>query len=428
MTEIVKRRLLIISIVVSLLPIGVLIHAPVITSLRTWALYGSAIAGYAGVVLLLWMYILGTRATSRALFTDTAPILTIHGWLGKYGSIAILLHPLLVIYSYGESWLYAVVPQLGTEFERHVTLGRISFILVVIVWVSSALLRGKLAYRPWKYIHYIAYICLPFALLHIPDVGSSYMSSAAVKAYYLLLVIVGFVFTLLRLRSLFNVGRAEYRIKQHTKLMDDTYALTLKPTGASYIAPSRGQYVYIKLGFVSEDHPFSVVQYDEKSHEITLAYRVFGTFTDSLSEYEPGETVLLDGAYGTFTSEIAATDRPSVFIAGGIGITPFVDHILRGDNRERWLFYASPSKDHATALSVLQDELGPRCVPIYSQVPQPGADSGYISAELIQRHLPEPSRYDYFICGPEGMIGTAENALISLGVSKNQIFTEKFAF
>lgn len=427
MSETHKRYSLIALIIVAILPLFAIIPLPTINSLEAWALYSSTITGYIGVVLLLAMYIIGTRATSRYLFRDTAPVLKIHSWLGKYGSIATLLHPLLIILGYSESLLYSIVPQLGTEFERHVTLGRISFLIVCIIWVSSALLRSRMSYRPWKYIHYLAYISLPFALLHVPDVGSVFMSSAVVRAYYFLLVIVALIFTCVRIYSLFNLDRTRYRVIKHIKLMDDTFALVLH-SDEPLPHIGRGQYVYVKLGFVSEDHPFTVLQHDESSGELTLAYRVFGTFTDSLSRLIKDQTVYIDGPYGSFTEQAEQSDLPIVFIAGGIGITPFVDHILRGANHERWLFYAAPSSKRAIFLEQLRDELGNRCVALFSQTTEVGAEHGYINSEVIQRHLKSPSKYQYYICGPEGMMHSSVDALKELGVPKSQIHQEAFAF
>jgi predicted ferric reductase len=119
------------------------------------------------------------------VFQDLAPVLKIHKWLGKYGLIAIFLHPILITISYGESWLYSFIPQLSTVAERHIMLGQIPFWLLLIVWLTSAIVRDRIAFRPWRYIHWLAYICVTFALLHVPDLGSQESTVTAVKAIYL---------------------------------------------------------------------------------------------------------------------------------------------------------------------------------------------------------------------------------------------------
>ncbi len=427
MAERQKRIGLIGMIAVSVLPILAIIPIPSVVSLKAYSLYLSAITGYFGVILLLWMFILGTRATTRYFFVDTAPVLKIHSWLGKYGSVAILLHPLLVIYAYGESLLYTVVPHISSLSERHITLGRISFLLIAVIWITSSTLRKQIPYRAWKYIHYLAYISLPFALLHVPNIGSAYLTQMSVKVYYFVLVVTTLVFAIIRLRSFFNLDRTSYTVSHINGILENTFVMTLQsPDGIQ--PPRLGQYVYVKLGFISEDHPFSVVQYDENTREITLAFRVFGTFTDSLSRLSAGDEVLLDGPYGTFTHEILGTNKPVVFIAGGIGITPFIDHILSGNNDDMWLFYASPNETRATFLQALRHELGERCIPVYSQHQEPSAELGYIDANKIRKYIAEPSKYSYFMCGPEQMMESSRTALQQLGVRDTQIFSESFVF
>jgi predicted ferric reductase len=194
---------------------------------------------------------------------------------------AIFAHPILITISYGEQWLYSVIPQVGTVAERHMLLGQIALWLLVIVWVTSALARGRLSFRTWKYIHWLAYICVPFALLHVPDLGSQEATSVAVKAYLFVLGLTFAIFSLLRLQSLLNLDRARYRVTRHIQLTDEDFMIELAPLGRQ-ITPHRGQYVYVKLGFLSEDHPFSVTQFDPASGRITLTYRLARMFTREL--------------------------------------------------------------------------------------------------------------------------------------------------
>lgn len=114
MNESKKHTLLIIIIILSLLPSVLLMKFPTHLSAASVALWLSAIIGYMGIVMLLWMYILGAKSVMGRLFRDLAPVLRIHKWLGTYGVTAIFAHPILITISYGEQWLYSVIPQVGT--------------------------------------------------------------------------------------------------------------------------------------------------------------------------------------------------------------------------------------------------------------------------------------------------------------------------
>lgn len=429
MNEKTKRYWLIAIIALSSLPALFLINPPTHWSLAAGTLYFSAITGYLGVMLILWMYIIGAKSIFGLMFRDIAPIMRIHRWLGTYGAIAILLHPVLIILSYGESLLYTVVPQLGSEFERHVTLGRIAFIMFAIVWISSALLRKKMAYRPWKYLHYLAYICLPFALLHIPGTGSQFASHTFVQAYFYAIVIVTLLITLLRIRGLLNGDKYRHWVSRHGKLTPDAYLLELTPTERS-VSLRPGQYVYLKLGFVSEDHPFSVVAFDQKTGVVTLAYRQLGRFTRFLPEIQTGASVYISDGMGSFMDDFDA-NYPTVFIAGGIGITPFVETITQyGHYHDMWLFYANRTHDTSVLLPQLKTSLGERAISVFNQenAVNPGEENGYLDATMLQKYLAHPSNYRYYICGPEPMMDAISKTLRSLNVPAAQIKTEAFNF
>lgn len=435
MTEHQKRTVTIFTIVASLLPSLLLIPFPDFVTLKSVSLYASAIIGYMGITLLLWMYILGTKSVTSLVFTDIAPVLSIHKWLGKYGSMAIFLHPLLIAYSYGKSWLFAFTPGVDTVAERHILLGQIAFWVLLLTWLVSAFLRKHMAFRPWKYLHYLAYVCIPFALLHVPDLGSNEMKYLSVKAYLFALGLTFVAFSILRLRSLLNLDRTAYRVVQHTPItMANDFLLKLAPMDRQRISPPRrGQYVYIKLGLISEDHPFSVTRYDAATGEITLAYRVAGMYTKELVKLTAGVPVYLSGPFGSFTSDLADTDEtPVVYVAGGIGVTPFVDRIVNETTaREQWLFAANRTRASAVMVPQLRNYLGERCVSIYSAEQAtlgPGEERGYISSEIIRKYLADPSMYRYYVCGPPSMVTAVREVLYDLDVPKSAILSEKFGW
>ena len=403
------------------------------TSIPALWLYASAILGYIGINLLLWMYMMGTRSVSRLVFTDMAGVLKIHEWIGKYGVLLIFLHPIFILCSYGESLLYLVLPQVGTTFQNHVTLGRISLYVLLVVWFVSAIIRGKIAYRPWKYLHYFAYIALPFAILHVPDNGTTYMSSIAAKAYIYSAVLVLLVFGLLKLRGLLDLDKTRYRVTDHRELSRGTYLLNLRAVGAP-ITLKLGQYVHIKLGSISEDHPFSVVYSNEKTGELLLTYRHYGRFTEVMSEtLSIGDEVRISGPFGTFTHELDnnADARPVVFVAGGIGITPFVQRLLEApEGKEQWLFYSNPTPETATFLGDLRRRVGrDKVVALYRdrQADQLG-QNGYVTPDTFGSYLADPSTFRYYLCGPRDMMETAKTSLRKLGVPKAAIYEESFSF
>lgn len=433
MKESTKRTVTYFTIAASLAPSLLFMRFPATPTIASVTLWASAVAGYMGIVLLLWMYILGTKSVMSLVYRDLAPVLSIHKWLGKYGTLAILLHPLLITISYAQGWFYALLPRTATVADRHMLLGQIALGLLVLVAAISVFLRKKLSFRAWKYTHYLAYICIPFALLHVPDLGTQEQGSLFVKGYLFLLGLTYLAFLIVRVRGLLNLDKTPYTVAEHVQLTDLDYMVRLTPVGASHIRPRRGQYVYIKLGLLSEDHPFTVTQFSKTTGEITLAYRLAGMYTQELTRLAEGQRVFLNGPYGQFMMELP--DHPStpvIYIAGGIGITPFVDHILNeSDTREQWLFAGNRTHELAVLYEPLKRRLGDHAVAVYSREQfegKPNEEPGYINYDLISKYVGDVAGYQFYLCGPEAMVTSITNNLRANGIADDAIHSEAFGW
>lgn len=400
------------------------------------ALYLASVTGYIGLMLLLWMYVLGAKSVMGLVFKDLAPVIKVHKDLGKYGSLAFLLHPIFAVYGFFspslKSLIYIVLPDVSTLTARHIALGQIAFFFIAMIWVTSILLRKKLGFRAWKYIHYFAYISLPFAILHVPGLGPQYMSSRFVKVYFLGILGIFLVTSIIRLSGWLNFDRTKYVIASHTALTDTDNMLIMQPATDQWLHPRPGQYVYVKQGFISEDHPFSAAYSNPENGEITIIYRLQGNFTDFLSGLKRGEEVSLMGPFGTFTDDMPEdTTKPVVYLAGGIGITPFVQRVLDGDpSRTQLLIMANRTHASAPLVSTLRKTLGSKLVTLYSRE-APANDSeeaGRISEQLLRKYITAPTEPLYYVCGSEPFVEECKRILGTMGVAPEHIRQEEFSW
>lgn len=419
-----KFKLLKLTIIISVILSFFAAKLPMTLNFSSVTLYVSAVTGYAGIMLLLWTFILGTRSVITLFSNDYIRIIKAHSWIGKYGMLTIFIHPILVMLSYSESLLFIFLPNYGSEFENAVTFGRSAFFIIIIIWISSALLKSKVSNRPWKYLHLAAYFAVPFTLLHIPDTGSSYASIIGAKIYFFV-VVVGFgIFGLLRLRGVLNLNKTKYEIVSNHESAQGIFTVALKPAKKEFIKIKPGQYVYIKSGRLSEDHPFSLLDYNNKTGQIVIGYKVYGYFTKKLSSLTAGNNLLLSGPYGTFTGDI--TTKPVVFIAGGIGVTPFMSRIIHeSNNREQWLFYTNKNKDLAAYINIIKN-YNTKLVEVYSREKYADHEFGHVDADLIKKYLSNPTDYPYYICGPDKMTKDIIEGLKQLSVTPANIHYEIF--
>lgn len=171
--------------------------------------------------------------------------------------------------------------------------------------------------------------------------------------------------------------------------------------------------------------------------ELKVAMRMRDTaFKRVLKGMPEGAQMKLDGPFGEMTLHEDAT-RPAVFLAGGIGVTPFrsmiLDALHQGLPHAMYLFYSNRRPEDAAFLTELEDIHAPTFtfVPTMtaaegSQVPWQG-ETGFISAEMLRRHLPQGASPVYYLAGPEAMVTAMRTLLQGAGIVSDDIRYEEFS-
>ena len=153
---------------------------------------------------------------------------------------------------------------------------------------------------------------------------------------------------------------------------------------------------------------------------------------------QEGDFVDLKSPSGTFTLDLSQ-HTPIVLIGGGIGITPvfsMLDAVVaQKSTREVWFFAGMrnrldhPMRAQLQAYADSYDNL--RLTVCYSD-PSPdcrhGQDyhhQGFVSVDLLRRCLPS-NNYDFYFCGPPGMMEALHRDLSAWGVPANRLHYEAF--
>jgi ferredoxin-NADP reductase len=172
--------------------------------------------------------------------------------------------------------------------------------------------------------------------------------------------------------------------------------------------------------------------------ELVIATRMRDTaFKRVLKSMPAGGRVSLRGLAGKFTLDGADT-RPAVFLAGGIGITPFVRRLPRHAHdrlaRDIWLFYSNRRPEDAAFLEELAAL--PRRNPRYrfvgtmvemakSSRPWSG-ETGFLDRVMLERHLKDLAASVYYIAGPPRLVEAMQKMLTDAGVKDEAIRTDEF--
>jgi ferredoxin-NADP reductase len=159
-------------------------------------------------------------------------------------------------------------------------------------------------------------------------------------------------------------------------------------------------------------------------------------FKRALATLPLGIELELEGPYGAFVlPEVVPSNL--VFIAGGIGITPFVSMLRHAGNEgaiDNWsLFYSNRERQDAAfveELTRLQAECtGFNFVPTLTAHQSEEAwqgEVGRIDEAMLRRHLAAPADATYYIAGPTEMVIATRQLLTGMGVDRKAIRFEVF--
>src|SRR5690606_3800369 len=231
------------------------------------------------------------------------------------------------------------------------------------------------------------------------------------------------------LARFFNIGKARYQLINKEKRPDNITLYTFQSKNKG-ITPSAGQFVYLRSGFFSEAHPFSVMEYDEGNRTLTFGIKADGPYTNHLEKLKKGDTIFVDGPYGIYTRE-GHNSPPNVLIAGGNGITHVVELVNRFGMTNTILFYSNKKLEEAVNREQFKKELGSQYIEAVSQeeVTDKAIINGRLTADVIKSHIPSDfiKQAKFFMCGSPGFIAGISVTLQERGVSKDRILAEEFS-
>ncbi|MEO8084554.1 MAG: RnfABCDGE type electron transport complex subunit D [Ardenticatenales bacterium] len=161
------------------------------------------------------------------------------------------------------------------------------------------------------------------------------------------------------------------------------------------------------------------------------------TFKQALLSLEPRHGIVAAQLAGDFVLP-SDPDQPCVFIAGGIGITPFrsmIKYLLdTGQRRPIVLFYANKTADDIVYRDVFDRaarEVGIRTIYALTDTARIPPDwdgwSGRITGELIAQAVPDYRRCTFYLAGPPAMVDGFRDVLSRMDVKRGQIKTDAFA-
>jgi len=312
--------------------------------------------------------------------------------------------------------------------DKALVLGRFAFLgFFVIILIT---LFVKMPYELLKKSHQTLGLFLFLGGLHAYLIPSDMAVNQPLRWYVMSLTAIGVASYVWRtLLKPWLVPRQRFIITAVRKLNSNITEITMKPKSKNHFIFTPGQfnfYKFIQPGFPPEDHPFSITAGAHETN-LRLSAKALGDFTTRLPELKKGAQAIIQGPYGGFTYQRGSPRQ--IWIAGGIGITPFMSmaRTLRyaaGENTFAVdLFYSVESKQEAVYFKELQAIAREQAkFNVYLWVT---GQNRFITAQAISEEVSLEGK-DIFICGPPGMIETLTKQFKALKIPGRHIHSERF--
>lgn len=353
----------------------------------------------------------------------------------KFGAIAfsfLLFHPLFLVVKY----ITISIREAGLFFvpfiNMPITWGIISLTLMIIF--LSLTFYVNLKYHIWKMSHKFMTVIFVFAILHAFFISSDISRNSLLKYYILSLAFVGLAVSIHQVfLGKFLAKKYKYKIKSINELNRDIVEIEMEPFNKKMIF-SPGQFAFFKFlggGVTSESHPFSISSTSEENN-LKITVKNLGDFTsllNNLPDRQAGlkinDEVLIDGPYGNFFYR-KTSNKNQIWVAGGIGITPFLSMAQNLDNEYNVdLYYSVGENKEAVYLNNLQ-EISQKNDKFRFNL-WDVKEKGYITGGLVSDLSNGLDSKDIFLCGPPSFMESLKNQFISLGIDTKKIYYENFS-
>lgn len=408
---------------ITVLVVGALVGWAWPQALSPWRT-GGIVTGWIGSGLLLVSLLLMVREPWLARWLGgLEPMYRWHHMLGVWAYVVLLVHPLaFAANDWSESPAMAWAMLSPWQQGWPVWLGWASLLcmmagLMVALW-------PRLRYALWRQLHHLLSLSVLFGAAHLVVLG---LDGVLLVAPLLIIA-----FLLWRVfRADHGLGARPYAVQHVKHLSPTTVELTLQPlagTPAKPMSAAPGQFVLAaffagpQYEGCGEYHPYTISAVGEEGR-LDLGIKALGDCTRQLQSIRPGAAVRVQGPFGDF---FAGGSRPSLWLAGGIGITPFIAALRKGPLADPvHLIYLHREGESAPYLQEL-NELASQQPLLQLQV----VDTGDTLPDLSQL-LPATSELrglESYLCGPSAMVDAAVQLLRQRGVGAPRIHFERFDF
>jgi predicted ferric reductase len=311
-------------------------------------------------------------------------------------------------------------------------------LVVLSVWALAPRLRAarrpglirrlaRAGYERWLTVHRLTGLFVIAAVAHGALVAPVLHSSTVLRITYLAVGGAGIAaYGYRELFARFVIPVHDYTVSEVRRPNDMTTEVSLEPVRDPLVFVP-GQFVVLSFGGRAgwQRHPFSVTS-TPSERRLDVSIKAVGDYTSDLHDMlRPGTPARAVGPFGGFDYTRGGQDQ--IWIAGGIGITPFMSWIRSMDGSfDRHVDFYYSVRNQADALYLDEIDAAARQHPTFRPTVVETDREGLLTAAKIANGHRHGTEGWVYMCGPPPMMTALAKGFRALGTPASQVRWEQF--
>jgi len=321
--------------------------------------------------------------------------------------------------------------RLGNYLAVIAFAGIVSIVLITLaprIPFLSRLTGGD--YEDWKKLH--RYVGIFFILGFIHSLTVNALDALIAISWVQIFFIIG---TLSYLYTEF-FGRffkqfLPYTVEAVKHPNNSSTEVTLRAKKEPIRKHRSGQFLFVRFPgekSLDESHPFTISSAPSEE-TLRLTIKASGNFTrDLFSNLKAGADAIVEGPYGLFNYKTGGPKQ--IWIAGGIGLTPFLSFIRDMDGSLDFdvdLYYTVRHPEEAIFVQEIEAAMQkhPR---LKAHIRYSARDGSMKFEDILNNAGGDIRSHHAYMCGPLPMMLAFEKKFLDLGLPKDQLHYEEFNF
>jgi predicted ferric reductase len=190
--------------------------------------------------------------------------------------------------------------------------------LVLTLW-------KRLPYQAWRHLHKAMPVIYLMLALHAALLAPPVYWQRPLGLLLGLLLASGSLAALLSLAGRIGKRRNVAGHIESVEACADGVTTVNCRSGANWPGHRAGQFAFITFDAAEGQHPFTIASADRGDGSLTFQIKALGDYTKDLANrLRAGQAVQIEGPYGRFDMQRRDTGARQIWVAGGIGVTPFL--------------------------------------------------------------------------------------------------------